>query len=197
MPRCTSSFGRWSEPRIRCVIPCSRSSATEASWYVAEPSARRSVTPRRRTEPSSSRTAPPSASARSAASAYSSPRSLCRSGPSSHRNAQPPQVVQDGLLPSLDDALGIRVVDAQHEHAAVTVCERPVRHRGERVAEMERAGRARCEAHADRHQASIGTCPGCAATRSSQALIAGYADRSKPPSCATCVYAYRATSASV
>lgn len=38
-------------------------------------------------------------------------------------------------------------------------------------------------------QASIGTCPGWAATRASHAPIAGYPDRSKPPSGATCVYA--------
>ena len=32
-------------------------------------------------------------------------------------------------------------------------------------------------------QASIGTCPGSAATRSSHARIAGYGARSNPPSC--------------
>ena len=40
----------------------------------------------------------------------------------------------------------------------------------------------------DAHRyASIGTCPGSAATRSSHARTAGYGSRSKPPSSATCV----------
>jgi hypothetical protein len=38
-------------------------------------------------------------------------------------------------------------------------------------------------------QTSIGTCPGSAATRSSQPRTAGYGSSSKPPSWATCVYA--------
>ena len=154
--------------------------------------ARRSVVPSRasRTEPSSSRSAPPAPSARAAASAYTSPRSLCRTGPFVELDAEPGEIVEDRLLPTLDGSRRIGVVDPQHHDAAVRVREAAVRDRGQRVAEVERAGRARSEADADRmFYASIGTWPGCAATRSSHARIAGYGSRSKPPSCATCVYA--------
>ena len=90
---------------MTCVIPSSRSSTTDASWYVAVPSGRTSVVPpARRTAPSSSRAALPAASARSAASAYSAPRSLCRSGPSSNADAEPREVGEDRLLPSFDRA---------------------------------------------------------------------------------------------
>ena len=41
----------------------------------------------------------------------------------------------------------------------------------------------------DPHCASIVTCPGSEATRSSQLRTAGYGSSSKPPSGATCVYA--------
>ena len=47
--------------------------------------------------------------------------------------------------------------------------------------------RWRARPEAIRDHAIIGTWPGCSATRSSQAPIAGNIERSKPPSSATCV----------
>ena len=138
---------------MTCVMPRSRSSATEASWYVAVPSGRSRVVPSRpsRTDPSSSRTAAPVASARSAASAYTSPRSLCRTGPSSKPTPSQERSASDRLLPALDVARRIGVVDPQHHDAAVRVGEAPVGDCGQRVPEMERARRAGSEADADRH----------------------------------------------
>src|SRR6185436_10576111 len=46
------------------------------------------------------------------------------------------------------------------------------------------------------HLSVIGAQLGCFSTRPHQARIVGYGARSKPPSCATCVYAYSAMSAS-
>src|SRR5262245_29407368 len=46
------------------------------------------------------------------------------------------------------------------------------------------------------HLSVIGAQLGWRSTRSHHARIVGYGARSKPPSCATCVYAYSAMSAS-
>ena len=45
---CSSSFGRWSEPRMTWVIAKSASSTTLARWNVGEPSSRQSITPSNR-----------------------------------------------------------------------------------------------------------------------------------------------------
>ena len=146
-------FGRWSEPRMTCVIPRSRSSTTEASWYVAVPSGRRSVVPPRvsRTAPSSSRSALPVASARSAASACRELRSLWRSGPSSIRTpsqarsaaiaSSPPSTLRAGSVSSIR-----RISDT-----AARVREAPVRDSRQRVSDVQRPRRARREADANRH----------------------------------------------
>ena len=103
-------------------------------------------------------------------------------------DAEPAEVAQNRLLAAGNGALGVGVVDAQHEDPAVLVRERPVGDGAERVAEVERPGRARREADANAGaHASIVMWPGWPATRSSQARIAGYGARSNPPSWATWV----------
>ncbi len=74
-------------------------------------------------------------------------------------DVEPPQVLEDRLLPARHGSRGIGVVDPEDEHAASLVGEAAIRHRGERVAEVERARRARREADANAH-ASMVTCPG-------------------------------------
>ena len=133
------------------------------------PSARASVVPARRIEPSGSRTAPLPSAAPSclgvdrapARSAGPAPRPSRRRASRDRRGSPPPR--------RADAALGVGVVDPQHERATVLVGEGAVGDGTERVAEVERAGRARREADANRHrrrQASIAMCPGWAATRS-------------------------------
>ena len=102
---------------------------------------------------------------------------------------EPLDVAKNLLLPVRHRTGGIGVVDPEDENAVTLVGEPAVGDSGQRIPEMQRSRRARREADAHSHHASIGTCPGCAATRSSHARIAGYASSSKPPSCATCVYA--------
>jgi hypothetical protein len=68
---------------------------------------------------------------------------------------EPGEVVENRLLALGHGAAGVGVVDAQHEHTVVRVGEDPVGDRAERVTEMERARRARCEAHADSHEANL------------------------------------------
>ena len=63
--RWKASLSRWSPPRTTCVIPKSTSSTTLASWYVGEPSARRSVRPPKSSAPASSRSVPDTAAAAS------------------------------------------------------------------------------------------------------------------------------------
>ena len=153
---CTSSFGRWSEPRMMCVISRSRSSTTVASWYVGVPSARARVVPASRIDPSVSRIAPfPSAS--SAASAWRSTRLALADRTLVPCDAEPAEVGQDRLLTSWDASLRIGVVDTQHERAAVLVGKRAVGDRAERVAEMERPRRARGEAdaHGEAHASIV------------------------------------------
>ena len=105
-------------------------------------------------------------------------------------DVEPGEIAEDRLLATRDRSCRIRVVDPQQQRTSVRVREATVRDGRERVAEVQRAGRARGEADADGHgYASIGTCPGWATTRSSHARMAGYGSRSKSPSCATCVYA--------
>ena len=77
-----------------------------------------------------------------------SPRRLAHR-PLVDADAEPGEVAQDPVLPALDVARGIGVVDTQDEDAAVVVGEAPVGDGGERVAEMERPGGARREADAD------------------------------------------------
>src|SRR5688500_7583982 len=74
----SGALGRRSLPRITWLIRRSRSSTTEARWYVGRPSARTSVIPAKRSAPSSSGSpiAAPASRCRSA-------RSLWRKGPSS------------------------------------------------------------------------------------------------------------------
>ncbi len=189
---CTGRFGRWSEPRMTCVIPRSRSSATEASWYVAVPSGRSSVVPfePNRTEPSSSRRAAPDASALSAARRYTAPRSLCRSGPSSKSTpsharssriaSSPPSTLRAGSVSSIRRTSTPSRPSAKRRFAtAVSAFPRW----------SEPVGLGAKRTRTVTVYASIGTWPGCAATLSSQPRIAGYGSRSNPPSCATCVYA--------
>ena len=63
---------------------------------------------------------------------------------------EPPQVVEDRLLPARQVARRIRVVDAQQQ----PVAEPTVRDSAHRVADMQRSGRARSESHAD-HGATL------------------------------------------
>ena len=62
---------------------------------------------------------------------------------------EPLEIGENRLLAAGDDALRVGVVDAQHERATVLVGECAVGDGAERVAEVERAGRARREADAD------------------------------------------------
>ena len=87
------------------------------------------------------------------AMAHEAARSGAR-GPSSQRDAEPLEVGGDRLGAAFDVARRVGVVDPQEQRAAVLVGEAAVRDRAERVAEMERAGRARSEADAD-HGASL------------------------------------------
>ena len=96
------------------------------------------------------------------------------------RKAEPLEIGDECGLAPLETTRRVGVVDSQREGSSVCVGKPPVRHRGERVAEVQRPGRARREADANGHranlattQASIGTWPGSAATLSSQARIAG------------------------
>ena len=66
------------------------------------------------------------------------------------RDAEPLEVGDDRLLAARDVARGIGVVDAEKH----PVAEPPVRDRAERVADVERARRARSEADAN-HAASV------------------------------------------
>ena len=105
---------------------------------------------------------------------------------------EPGQVVEDRLLAACDRPGRVGVVDTKDERASALVGEAPVRDRRQRISDVERARGARREAdsYVDARRSghpSIGTCPGCDATRSSQLRIAGYGSRSKSPSCATCV----------
>ena len=103
------------------------------------------------------------------------------------QDAEPLEIAQDRRLPTLDRARRVGVVDAQDQHACLRVGEAAVGDGRQRVPEVERAGRARCEPKSNVHSASIATCPGCASTRASQERIARYGSRSKSPSCATWV----------
>ena len=68
---------------------------------------------------------------------------------------EPLEVPQDRFLPALEISRGVRVVDPkQHPVAKAAVCDGT-----QRVAEMERARRARREADSDRHPASVRFCP--------------------------------------
>ena len=67
------------------------------------------------------------------------------------RDPEPAEIGEDRLLAAGHGALGVGVVDPQHERSAVLVGVAAVGDRAERVAEMERPGRARGEAHADGH----------------------------------------------
>ena len=104
-----------------------------------------------------------------------SPRSLCRTGPSSHVDAEPSEVVEDRRLAALRRS-------ASGSVSSIRSTSTPPRSSAKRrfataVSALPRwsepvglgANRTRI-AHA-----SIGTCPGSAATRSSHARIAGYA----------------------
>ena len=64
------------------------------------------------------------------------------------RDPEPLEVAQDRLLPAGDVARGIGVVDPQQH----PVAEPAVRDRAQRVAEVERARRARRKADSDGHR---------------------------------------------
>ena len=64
---------------------------------------------------------------------------------------EPGEIAEDRLLAARDGARRIRVIDPQQQRAAVRVCEPAVGDGRERIAEMQRAGRARSEANADGH----------------------------------------------
>ena len=101
---------------------------------------------------------------------------------------EPAEVGEDRLLPTGDAAFGVGVVDTQHKDSTVLVGVGAVGHGAERVPEVKRPCRARCEADANGGaHASIVMWPEWAATRSSQARIAGYGPRSNKPSGATWV----------
>ena len=54
--------------------------------------------------------------------------------------AEPAQAVEDAVDHLLRRSLGVGVLDAQHEHAAVAAREQPVEERGARAADVEVAG---------------------------------------------------------
>src|SRR5262245_15561619 len=59
--------------------------------------------------------------------------------------AEPPQVPDDRRLRFTCRSLGVGVLDAEHEGAAVAARQQPVEERGARVADVEHPGRTRCE----------------------------------------------------
>ena len=114
-------------------MPKSMSSTTVASWYVGEPSSRRSVDALEAVAERRPHLAVPVGALALA------------HRPFVPRDAEPLEVGDDRLLPARDVARRIGVVDAQ-EHP---VAEPPVRDRAERVADVERARRARRKADSD------------------------------------------------
>src|SRR5207302_8320297 len=76
--------------------------------------------------------------------------------------AEPAEALEDGARRLLGRALAVRVLDAQHEHAAVVAREEVAEERGAHAPDVERAGGARREARPDRHRAElIGWRPAC------------------------------------
>ena len=124
---------------MTCVMPKSMSSTTVARWNVGEPSSRQSITPSNR-----------------CGSAASLRRRQVALGALAlpHRpvvplDAEPAQVLDDRLLSARDVARGVGVVDAQQE----PVSEAAVRDGAQRVADVQRPGRARSEP--DAHHQSV------------------------------------------
>ena len=137
-------LGSRSLPRITCVMPRSRSSTTEASWYVGRPSARTSVARSKRSAPSSSGVPICLRCLDVPLGPLALPyRALVP------RDAEPLQLAEDLLLGAGDLAGHVRVVDPQDEDAAVLVGEGAVGDGRERPADVQRPCRARCEAHPD------------------------------------------------
>ncbi len=66
--------------------------------------------------------------------------------------AEPTHRAQDGLDVLVGRPLGIGVVDAQDERAAVMAGERPVVDGGARATDVQVAGGARCESDANGHE---------------------------------------------
>ena len=62
--------------------------------------------------------------------------------------AEPSQAVENALDHVGRRALDVGVLDAQHEHAAMTTGKEPVEERGPRAADVQIAGRRRRESHA-------------------------------------------------
>jgi hypothetical protein len=63
-------------------------------------------------------------------------------------DTEPLEVVHDPLLRVGIRAGGVGVVDAQDHYAPLFIRKDPVGDRGQRAPEVQRAGRARCEANA-------------------------------------------------
>ena len=70
-------------------------------------------------------------------------------------HAQPLEIGEDCLFASRNGATGVGVVDPQHERPAVPVSVPAVGNGAERVAEVERPCRTRCEADADSHDLNL------------------------------------------
>ena len=85
---------------------------------------------------------------------------------------EPVEIDEDRFLAARHDLRRIGVVDPKHEAPTVLVGEPAIRDGRQGVPEVERTGRARGEPDANAH-ASIVTCPGSDATRSSHARVAG------------------------
>ena len=118
----------------------------------------------RRSDPSGSRVAPPDVSATLGRLGVDVLALALPYGALVPAHAEPGEVGEDRLLPTMDDTRGIGVVDPQNEAPTLLVGEPTIRDGHQRVPQMERTGRARREPDADAH-ASIVMCPGSAATR--------------------------------
>ena len=97
----------------------------------------------------------PFSSARAGRRGVESARSLWPQRALVPADPEPVEVRQDRVLAPADGARGIRVVDAQNEHAASLVREPPVGDGGQRIADVERPRRAGREADADAHASIV------------------------------------------